>query len=150
MIWGLRQYQSSKDPSGKSFLQRIEFWRASLGIIEDNWITGVGTGDLNEAFNDQYREMNSPLPEFFRWRSHNQYMAIFIAFGILGLAWFLFTIIYPPVKLGMFNDYFYLVFFVIISLSMLTEDTIETQAGATIYAFFTSLLLFGRNWKLKA
>jgi O-antigen ligase len=150
MIWGLQQYQSSKDPSGMSFLQRLEFWRASLGIIRDHWITGVGTGDLNEAFEKQYREMDSPLSESLRWRSHNQYMAIFIAFGIFGLAWFLFTIIYPPVKLGMLSDYFYLIFFVIITLSMLTEDTIETQAGATIYAFFTSLLLFGRKWKLKA
>ena len=150
MIWGFKQYMVSRDPSGMSFLQRVEYWRVSLGIIDKHWITGVGTGDLNIAFEKQYKEMKSPLPKAFQWRSHNQFLAVFIAFGIFGLAWFLVTLIYPPLKLKMFNDYFYLIFFIIITLSMLTEDTLETQAGATIFAFFSSLLLFGRKWKLKA
>jgi hypothetical protein len=37
------------------------------------------------------------------------------------------------------------VFFIIIFMSMLTEDTLETQAGATFFAFFNALLLFGRR-----
>jgi len=149
MIWGFKQYQYTKDPSGMSALQRLEYWKASIWILKDHWLAGVGTGDLNLSFEKQYKEMNTPLPESFRWRSHNQFLAIFIGFGIFGLAWFIFSILYPPIKLKMFNDYFYLIFFLIITLSMLTEDTIETQTGVTIYSFFTSLLLFGRNWKSK-
>jgi len=149
MIWGYKQFKFSGDPSGMSFLQRLEYWSASIEILKDHWLTGVGTGDLNIVFDQQYQEMNSPLPDPFRWRSHNQFLAIFIGFGIFGLAWFLISLVYPAYKLKMFNDYFYLIFFVIITLSMLTEDTIETQTGATIFAFFTSLLLFGRDWKLK-
>jgi hypothetical protein len=61
----------------------------------------------------------------------------------LGFIWFLFTLIYPAVKLGKFNEYLYLVFFVIVFMSMLTEDTLETQAGATFFAFFNAFLLFG-------
>ena len=30
---------------------------------------------------------------------------------------------------------------------MISEDTIETQAGVTIFAFFTSLFLFGKKDK---
>jgi hypothetical protein len=150
MIWGFKQYMVTSNPSGKSVLQRVEYWRVSLGILDKYWVTGVGTGDLKVAFEKQYKEMKSPLPKALQWRSHNQYLAIFIAFGIFGLAWFMVTLIYPPLKLKMFNDYFYLIFFIIITLSMLTEDTLETQAGATIFAFFSSLLLFGRKWKLKA
>ena len=144
MIWGIKQYQVVNDPSGMSFLQRLEYWKASSGIVSEHWLAGVGTGDLNEAFAKQYRKMESPLPDTFRLRSHNQYLAILIGFGVFGLLWFLVSLIYPPYKIGAFSDYFYLLFFIIITLSMLTEDTIETQAGATIYGFFTSLLLFGR------
>lgn len=149
LIWGFKHYQISNNPSGMSLFQRFEYWKASTGILKDHWLTGVGTGDLDIAFDSQYDKMNSQLKEPFRWRSHNQLLAIFIGFGILGLIWFLITLLYPPIKLKMFSDYFYLSFFIIITLSMITEDTIETQAGATIFAFFTSLLLFGRKDKVR-
>jgi hypothetical protein len=38
-------------------------------------------------------------------------------------------------------DYFYYVFLIIALSSMLTEDTLETQAGVTYFALFNSLLL---------
>jgi len=39
-----------------------------------------------------------------------------------------------------------MVFLTIMLLSMFPEDTLETQAGATLLAFFTALLLMaGRN-----
>ncbi len=36
----------------------------------------------------------------------------------------------------------YYVFYVILILSMLFEDTLETQMGLTLFAFFNSFLLF--------
>jgi len=57
------------------------------------------------------------------------------------------VLIYPPIKTRRFTDYFYLSFFVIMIVSMVSEDTIETQAGVTIFAFFTSLFLFGKKDK---
>jgi hypothetical protein len=53
--------------------------------------------------------------------------------------------VWPGIKLNMYKDYFFLVFFVISTLSMLTEDTLDTQAGVTFYAFFTMLFLLGRD-----
>ncbi|MDZ7741988.1 MAG: O-antigen ligase family protein [Bacteroidota bacterium] len=142
---GYHNYQYADDPNGSSVLQRIEYWKASLNIIDDNIIAGVGTGDMNKVFEEYYDETNSPLSKKNRWRSHNQYLSIFIAFGIFGFAWFLVTLLYPPIKQKMLFDYFYFVFFMTIALSMMTEDTIETQAGVTLYAFYNSFLLFGRK-----
>ncbi|MEZ5082341.1 MAG: hypothetical protein R2750_02635 [Bacteroidales bacterium] len=65
-------------------------------------------------------------------------MAIFVSFGSVGLIWFIFTIIYPGIKLNKFNTYHYLVFWIIITLSMMVEDTLETQMGVTLYAFFNA------------
>jgi O-antigen ligase len=145
ILYGYDKYMETGDPTGSSLIQRMEFWRASLGIIGNNWLTGVGTGDMNEAFQEQYMKMKSPLAAEARWRSHNQFLSIFVGFGIFGFLWFLFAILYPPLKMRKFSDFFFLVFFINIMLSMVPEDTIESQAGVTFFAFFYSLLLFGRK-----
>ena len=143
MAMGYHNYTKNGDPNASSVMQRVEYWKASVYIIKNNWLTGVGTGDLNEAFDEAYNDMDSRLQESFRRRSHNQYLAIFIAFGVFGFLWFIFTLIYPGIKTGKFHNFLYIVFIIIILMSMLTEDTLETQAGATFFAFFNALLLFG-------
>ena len=126
-------------------VQRTEYWKASWAIIKSNLWLGVGTGDLDLAFKLQYDKMNSVLPLEFRHRSHNQFFAIWIAFGTFGLIWFIFSLFYPPLKRNMLFEYNYFIFFVVIVLSMLVEDTLETQMGVTLYAFINTLLLFGRE-----
>ena len=145
LLRGYEMYKRDSDPTGYTLMQRIEFWKASLGIIGGNWLTGVGTGDMNEAFQQQYIKMNSKLPPDQRWRSHNQFLSVFIGFGILGFAWFLFTLIYPAWRLRGFTDYFFLVFIIIATLSMMTEDTLESQMGVTFFTFFYCFFLFGRK-----
>ncbi|MEI6888328.1 MAG: O-antigen ligase family protein [Bacteroidales bacterium] len=145
LLRGYEMYKRDSDPTGYTLMQRIEFWKASLGIIGGNWLTGVGTGDMNEAFQQQYIKMNSKLPPDQRWRSHNQFLSVFIGFGIVGLAWFLFALIYPALRLRGFSDYFFLVFIIIATLSMMTEDTIESQMGVTFFTFFYCFFLFGRK-----
>jgi O-antigen ligase len=102
---------------------------------------------MNIAFERQYEIMNSPLKLEYRWRSHNQFLSISVGFGLIGILWFIFALLYPPIKTRRMTDYFYLSFFVIMMASMISEDTIETQAGVTIFAFFTSLFLFGKKDK---
>lgn len=147
IIWETQQYFRTGNPSGHSAMQRIEYWKTSIHIIRHNPVFGVGTGDMNIAFEKQYELMNSPLQPEFRWRSHNQFLSISVGFGLIGILWFLFSLLYPPIKIKRFTDFFYLSFFVIMMVSMISEDTIETQAGVTLFAFFTSLFLFGKKDK---
>jgi len=146
IFWEYTRYEATHNPSGHSVMQRLEFWKTSRAIIKDNWLTGVGTGDLGSAFKEEYEKNNSLLFNEFRWRSHNQFLTIFATFGIFGFAWFIFSLIYPAARLGKFHDFYYLSFFIIIILSMLTEDTLETQAGVTPFAFFTSFYLFAKKF----
>jgi len=146
-LWGFDNYRETGNPTGSTLMQRLEFWKASAGIIRDNWLTGVGTGDMNIAFKAQYEKMHSKLAPDQRWRSHNQFLSIFVGFGIFGLLWFLFAIFYPPVMLRRQGDFFLFVFLIIAILSMLTEDTIESQTGVTFFAFFYSFFLFARKEK---
>ncbi len=146
IFWEYTRYQATGNPSGHSVMQRLEFWKISRNIIKANWLTGVGTGDLGKAFQDEYDKSGSLLEKEFRWRSHNQFLAIFATFGMIGLAWFLFALVFPASMLHKFSDYYFLSFFIIIFLSMFTEDTLETQAGVTVFAFFYSFYLFAKKF----
>jgi len=144
-LWGFDKYRETGNPTGSTLMQRFEFWKASIGIIKENWLTGVGTGDMNLSFKRQYEMMQTKLAEDQRWRSHNQFLSIFIGFGIFGFLWFLWSIYYPPMMMHRYNDYFFLVFLIIASLSMLTGDTIESQTGVSFFTVFYSLFLFARK-----
>jgi hypothetical protein len=146
IFWEYTRYEATRNPSGHSVMQRLEFWKTSRAIIKEHWLTGVGTGDLGNAFQEEYEKNGSLLDNEFRWRSHNQFLTIFATFGIIGFAWFIFSLVYPATRLGKFHDFYYLSFFIIIILSMLTEDTLETQAGVTPFAFFTSFYLFAKKF----
>ena len=135
-------YRRFNNPNGGSLSQRIEFTRASLHLIGQHPWFGVGTGDVPQAFNRAYDELHSPLSDEHRFRAHNQYLAIAVAFGLVGLAFFLFVLLCPWCACRKRRTYLYTVFLVIMMLSMLAEDTLETQAGASLFAFFEALLLF--------
>lgn len=142
VLWELHQYRKTGDPSGHSVAQRLEFWKAALGIISDHMLIGVGTGDVPIAFQKEYENINSRLSIEWRLRAHNQYLSVAVAFGLLGLCWFIFTLTYPLVIAMYRIDVLYISFSIISLMSMLTEDTLETQAGVTFFALFTSLFLF--------
>ena len=139
-------YRRFNNPNGGSLSQRIEFTRASFHIIGRHPWFGVGTGDVPQAFAQTYDEIHSPLKEEFRFRAHNQYLAIAVAFGLVGLAFFLFILFYPWFASKRYHTYLYMVFLCIMLLSMFPEDTLETQAGVTLFAFFEALLLFARPY----
>lgn len=138
-------YKKDGNANGSSVFQRLEYIKASLNIIKENILIGVGTGDIADAFANYYEETNSKLLPEYRFRSHNQYLAIAVAFGLIGLLWFLFSMFYPVFADKRNRNYLYLVFIFIMALSMLTEDTLETQIGVTLFAFFNSFLVYGQQ-----
>jgi hypothetical protein len=132
-------YNSVAYANGASITQRIEYLKIAKKIIQKYFLWGTGTGDLEIAFNEHYQNKESVLSKTFQHRAHNQFITFFISFGVFGGLLSLFILIYP---FYLYRD-FYLstVFAIIILLSMLSEDTLETQAGASFYAFFFALLL---------
>ena len=140
--WELHNYIVNKgNPSGNSVAQRIEFWRAAKYVIKHNLLFGVGTGDIVVELNKAYVEINTVLSPEYRYKPHNQYITIFVTFGFIGLVWFLAVLLICFIHLK--NNYLGFAFLIIVSLSMLMEDTIETQVGVTFFAGFISLFAIG-------
>lgn len=147
IIWEIKRYKESGNANNQSLTQRFEYWKAATGIISDNLLFGVGTGDVQRSFDDQYIKTHSSLQKELRFHSHNQYLTITVAFGLIGLIWFLITLFYPMIRLNKMHDFLYITFFILAAISFFSEDTLETQAGVTFYAFFNSFLLFTYSFK---
>ena len=125
--------------NGHSLIMRLEFWRTAVCIIKQHLLFGVGTGDVEMAFKNQYEKENTVLHKEWQLRSHNQYLAVTVALGLVGLFIFLLYLIAPFLS-GKRVSVFFLFFMLIELLSFINEDTLETQAGVTFCVFFTQLL----------
>ena len=139
-VEGLKyQIHHTNDPNGHSLLQRIEAWKSGLEIFRDHPIVGVGTGDVDDAFTKKYNENNSKLLPVNQIRAHNTYLTTLLTFGVLGLIIFL-AILFLYVKAQLqYGQILGFVFMVLMMVTFLFEDTLETQTGITLFSFFAAL-----------
>jgi hypothetical protein len=143
ILWEYGMYQRGETVYGHTLIQRIELWKTAWSIFVEKPLFGVGTGDIPDAFEKKFIDNNSPL-QGSKLRSHNEYLSVLVSLGIFGLIVFLFSIFYPPFYLGLWDNQLLFLFICFLSISMLWEDTIETQVGVTIFSFFYSFYIFGR------
>ena len=141
IIWEYDTYVKTKGQTinGHSILMRWAYWTTAIKIIKKNLFIGVGTGDVQDVFNQQYDTDKSPLLLKNRLRGHNQYLTYTVSFGLLGLCYFLFCLFNPFIKKQCYKNYNFIAFFSIFLLSMLSEDTLETQVGVSFFAFFNTI-----------
>lgn len=137
LMFGVHVYDVTGRVTGSSFFQRVLYWKVAGEIIKQNWLTGVGTGDIKDEMYNMHRVMNPDVDKRFWLRAHNQFLSFFAAFGIVGFVYFLYMFGYAMVKRR--KNFLALAFLIIAFASCLTEDTLETQAGVTFFAFFYAL-----------
>ncbi len=148
-LWELEQYRTSGDPTGHTLTLRLQFWEAALVAIGENPVFGWGTGDIRVASSYGLEQIGSALG-FERWmKPHNQYLSFAVLFGLPAALWILFAMIWPAVSMKGFRFLPFLAFFVILMVSMINEDTIDTQAGLSFFVFFYTMLLFGRRERVE-
>lgn len=136
-LFAYHVFRSSGYASGYSFFQRIVYWEIATQLIKENFWLGVGTGDVKDAFNMKYESGAFNLDRAYWLRAHNQFLTFFISFGIVG---FLFFVVFFFVgTIEMRTSFIGLALFGLALLSCLTEDTLETQAGVTFFAFFLGM-----------
>ena len=134
------QLQNSMDPNGHSLLQRLEYWKTAWHIISANWLIGVGTGDVQSAFDRQYKRDKSELLPQYRLRAHNTYLTSWVSFGISGILvviWMVISFLRHGLRKA---DPLAFIFMMVAVSTFFLEDTMETQVGASFFAFFFGLL----------
>jgi O-antigen ligase len=134
------QIHSATNPNGSTIRQRLEYWKTGIQLIKENFIFGVGTGDIKDEYKKKYELNKSLLLPENRLEAHNTFLTFYITFGIIGflyLIYFLVFSIWSPFKTLNFLGF---AFILVITSSFFTEDTLETQMGITIFSFLFSLL----------
>ncbi len=141
-MWELHVYDQERNPAGHSLTQRLEFWRAAYTAVKFKPLIGWGTGDLRKASAFGLEAIDSPL-EFERWmKPHNQYLSFMVKFGLIGGLWVILAMILPVIRQKAWNNRILIAFLIILFISMIHEDTLDTQAGFTFFIFFFNMLLF--------
>ncbi len=136
-----KKVTTSTDGSGS----RILVWKAAVGIIKENFWTGMGTGDAKDKMLETYKERGMLSEYENKLNSHNQFLNTFIALGITGFISLVLCLVIPAYYSFKEKYFLFFAFVAIAGLNFLFESMLERQAGVIYFAFFYSLLYFNLN-----
>ena len=137
-IYNTKLILPNKNQKSEEVNFRYGIYHCASLILKDNWITGVGPGnvqkDLNSCYSD-YTYKNYDDYSKIDYNSHNQYLDILLKYGIFGLVLFFVFLFW-----GIANtNLSYRIFLFLIVMAMLTENILDRQVGIIFFTFFNSL-----------
>jgi O-antigen ligase len=135
MISGLLSPATDKSAT-ESTSVRFLVWKASADLIADNWLTGVGTGDVKQELTRKYEELEMSGAFELKLNAHNQFLHTTLALGILGGLLLVYLLGFALLKFKK-GPARYFIF--ITAFFMLFESFFEIQAGTVFFSFFYTL-----------
>ena len=116
------------------------YWDKGWEIFTNHFWTGVGTGDVNDHFKKLYAENDHGLPPLEQNRAHNEFLTICLTLGF-PMALIFFAFVVALYRIAWKNANFIGIGCIsIVFIGLLYEDGIETQAGATLFAWILILI----------
>lgn len=122
--------EKSSNTLQSSVVSRKLLWEASAHTLTDpiTFLLGVGLGDESDKLSD-YILSNYPAQFEKSLNAHNQYLAEWIKFGLLGLVSILIIGCYPVYIAWKNSNYLSLFIAVVWALNLLTENYLNREAG---------------------
>lgn len=123
---------------------RIAIWQCSADIIKTNWLTGVGTGDAQQALQNAYENRKFYFASRYnRYNAHNQFIQETIAGGVVALCIFILCLVIPLVLYIRSPEHKpYILFLLCFIIVCLTESFLDISKGVIAYSLFNSLFAF--------
>lgn len=141
-LWELEVYRHTGYVQEHSVAQRIEYLLSGWYVVKNNLWLGVGTGDIMSAQKMAFKERGAQLAPEHQRKSHNQWITLTMAFGIVGLMIFIVGMAVPVVKNKTYRNFLFNIFMGIILLSFFSDDTLDTHMGMNFFCFFYALFVF--------
>ena len=135
--------KSSKINDYNSSNVRNGIYYCSINVIRNNFLIGVGVGDMQDELNACYSK--ELLSDIYTWRdynTHNQYLFFFVATGFVGFVLFLLFIFYMIRKSYRDKNFIYFYFLISVSFMFLTENFLVRSDGILFFTFFNSLFFY--------
>jgi O-antigen ligase len=124
---------------------RFEVWKNTLAVYRDHPLFGVGTGDLKNELNQQYKIAGFNEGLEFNLSPHNQFLHTLLLLGIPGLTVLLLIFILSLWQAILYKNKIMLALLIAVVINCLTEGILEKQAGVLFFVFF--LILFANQQK---
>ena len=156
ILLAIKDVSSQNNKQENSTTSRFIIWENAISILNNNWLLGKGTGDVNQALEEAYKQksdgnLKTAIQQNFN--AHNQYLQTMIALGLIGefiLLACLFIPLYISIKQ---RDYIYISFILLMAINLFSESMLERQAGIVFFTFFYLLLLkfnmLGNTYKIE-
>ncbi len=120
---------------------RLEIWKESYILLQENWMFGTGTGDVKDELLASYARNNFAYGLDRKLNSHNQFLQTWLTLGIPGILTIIGLFLLPLTEKPVRNRTLFFYLAVILSFNALTESILEVQRGVIFMAFFFSLFL---------
>jgi len=144
IVWEMDFYRKGGNPSGHSVTQRLEYYKMAWQIIGENFWFGNGTGGYYVAYQAKYDQNKFFQEKDYRQRSHNMFLSYWIDFGLFGLVYICFALVAPIFWERKTKNYLLLVFFLIVLISFMNEDTLNNHDAISFFSFFYPLYLYSK------
>ena len=118
---------------------RLIKWYCAWEIIKEHPITGVGTGDYNQALIEKYNEIDFKKGMVYKYNTHNQFIEEFLKFGVLGGLFFLLFIGFIFYQAIRSKNELLMLSILTVSAFMMVESIFERQHGVVFFSLFISL-----------
>jgi O-antigen ligase len=128
---------------------RLARWEAILELIKQSPFIGYGNGAETTLLKEKYFSKGLYISYLNEFNTHNQYLAVMLKTGIIGLLFFLFIIYFGYASAIRSKDLLLLSFMIIITVVSISENLLDLNKGIFFYGFFFSLLLLQRNAEIK-
>jgi O-antigen ligase len=129
-------------PSKEQMSDKVNFrygiYYCSKEVLKNNWLIGVGLGDVQRELNHCYQGFDYQNFDDFKLRkynSHNQFLNEWMTYGIIGLCLFLLFILYCFKNGSVLHKSFIILIF----FGLLTENLFEREIGVVLFALFNTL-----------
>ena len=128
LFYELECYRVTGSLGESSFLHRVALWKNGWKVFLNHPLCGVGTGDVVDVCHSQLYADDSQLAGTGK-HTHNQYLSLLLAFGIVGCALLLALVVQLLRRHSYEKPFLFFLSLVIILISCFSEDTFETLAG---------------------
>lgn len=124
--------------------ERTYKWKAAWNIGINSPIFGVGPIKSKELLYYEYLKLGHDEGITRKYNSHNEYLHIFMAHGIIGLIVFLGLLFFGLLKGVYYNNFLFIGFIFIMSMFFLTENVLSTQKGIVFFTSIFCLFIYGK------
>jgi O-antigen ligase len=135
--------QSSKKESGNNYSISRRFFsnKVAYSVFLEHPIVGTGEGNIKSAIAEKYKKDHDYILTENILMPHNQYLRILTSTGILGFLIFIYCFYLPLFVHKNYTHLPLLLIYVILSVSFVSEDTLDIQLGLTFSLFFIMINL---------